>query len=96
MPSKGPKDGAIRRHPRKPYSDVIRFCRNPRSPNRTMKGLSINISASGMCLYSSDRLREGEEIVIQQELPVAYRKAKVVWVKDYLAGLHKVGLEFYN
>jgi hypothetical protein len=94
MPSKGPEYDVKRKHPRKSYCHVIRFCLDPRSPGTPLKGLSINISGSGICLFSSHRLHEGEEIVIQEKLPVKYRKATVIWVKDYLAGLHKVGLRF--
>ncbi len=94
MRSKGPE--IRRKHPRKLYCNVIRFCLNHRSQNKTSMGLSINISDSGMCLYSSDGLYEGEEIVIQESLPVRYRKAKVIWARHYLAGLHKVGLKFHE
>lgn len=94
MPSKDPKDG-IRKYSRKPYCNVIK-CLNPRSLNKTFTGLSIDISDSGMCLYTSDRLHRGEEILVQEKLPVGYRKANVVWIKSYHTGLHRVGLKFHE
>jgi hypothetical protein len=94
MPFKNHIYGLRRQHPRKLYCNIIKFCLKLHSTNKPIRGLSINISNSGMCLYSPDRLCEGEEILIRETLPVKYRKAKVIWVKHYLAGLHKVGLKF--
>jgi len=85
-----------RKHPRNPYGNVIKFCVNPRSPSKTFIGVSINISDSGMCLYTSDILHEGETILIQEELPVKYRKATVIWVKYYRQDFYKVGLMFHE
>ena len=94
MPS---KDGIEKRkHPRKTYSDVIKFCVNPRSPNKIFIGVSINISDLGICLYTSDNLRKGEEIVIQEKLPIKYRKATVIWIKHYHREFYKVGLMFHE
>jgi hypothetical protein len=95
MPLGGHQEGLGRKHPRKIYCNVIKFCLSSRS-NNTFMGLSINISDSGMCLYSPGRLHEGEEILIEERLPVKYRRAKVIWAKDYLAGLHKVGIKFHD
>ena len=94
MPSKGGIER--RKHPRKPYSNVIKFCVNPRCPNTTCIGVSINISDSGICLYTSDNLHKGEVILIQEELPVKYQKATVIWVKNYRQDFYKVGLMFHE
>ena len=96
MPFKGQQYDVRRRHPRRVYCNVIRFSLNSSSPKEIFTGLSINISDSGMCLYSADRLREGEELMLHDNLPVKYQKARVVWVKRYLAGLHKAGMEFFH
>jgi hypothetical protein len=83
-----------RKHPRRPYSNVIKFCVNPRCPNVIFDGVGINISDSGISLYTSANLHKGDVIVIQDALPVKYRKATVIWVKEYQWELYRVGLTF--
>jgi hypothetical protein len=92
----GRRDGIQRKHPRKTYCNVMTFCLTSGSLNDTLTGVSINVSDSGMCFYSPARLKEGEEILIQERRPVRYRRASVIWVKDYLTGLYKIGLEFHE
>jgi hypothetical protein len=85
-----------RRHLRKLYSNVIKFCVNSPSRNSSFAGVMIDISDSGMCLYTSHELHKGEEILIQEKLPVKYRKATVVWVKNYYREFYRVGLTFHE
>ncbi len=92
MPSNSGVDR--RKHTRKSYGNVIKFTVNPRSTSETLIGVSINISDSGICLYTSDSLQVGESILIQEHLPVRYQKARVVWVKNYHREFYKVGLMF--
>ena len=94
MPSKGGIEK--RKHPRNPYCNVIKFCVNPCSPDKTFIGVSINISDSGICLYTFDNLHTGEVILIQEKLPVKYRKATVIWAKNYQREFYKVGLMFHG
>ncbi len=94
MPSKGGIER--RKHPRTPYSNVIKFCVNPRCPYASLDGVTINISDSGISLYTSENLQKGDVIIIQDTLPVKYRKATVIWVKEYQWGLYRVGLMFHD
>jgi hypothetical protein len=54
------------------------------------------MSDSGMCMYTYGRLEEGEDIEINNALPVPYQKATVRWTKKYSEDFYKIGLEFVH
>jgi PilZ domain len=84
-----------RRHPRYAYSTKLEFLSNPLTPNTTHSGLSVNISSSGMCLYTFFKpLDEGEDIAFKDDLPVSYQKAMVKWVQQYAEDFYGVGVMF--
>ncbi len=47
-----------------------------------------------MCLYALSRLKEGDSIIIKDDLITPFRKATVRWVKNYGQSLCKAGLMF--
>ncbi len=79
----------------KSYSVVKVLCKCPVSC-KTFIGLGLNMSKSGMCLYTTDNLYEGEEISVQEKLSAKYQKATVTWVKNYHLGFSRVGLTFHE
>jgi c-di-GMP-binding flagellar brake protein YcgR len=83
-----------RRHPRKAHTDNIEFCVNSTNLGATLQGTLIDISESGMCLYTFKPISEGQNIIIKSALPVPYHRANVRWVKKYSDDLYKVGLMF--
>ena len=96
MPDEGFHYPIKRKAPRRTCCNVIRFWLTRSFPDKSYRGLTINISDSGMCLYSPNRFFEGEDILVQEKISSGYRRAKVVWVRNYLAGLHKAGLKFHE
>ncbi len=85
-----------RRHPRYRYSNNLEFFSNPLTPNRTHSGLSVDISSSGMCLYTFFKpLDKGEDIAFKDALPVSYQKATVRWSEQYDEDFYGVGLMFF-
>ena len=85
-----------RRHTRHLFFHTIEYCSGPPSPDAVCHGSSINISESGMCMYSTRQLGEGEDIEIMNALPVPYRKATTRWVVRYFQDLYKIGLVFID
>jgi len=83
-----------RRHKRHLFFHKIEYCLGPRSYYDICNGSSINISESGMCMYTIRRLDEGEDIEIMTALPLPYQKATTRWVVKYSHDLYKVGLAF--
>jgi c-di-GMP-binding flagellar brake protein YcgR len=85
---------ASRRHPRRAHTDIIEFCLNPTDITTTLQGTLVDISDSGMGLYSFQPLFAGQHITVRSTLPVPYQKAIVRWVKKYSEDLYRVGLMF--
>ncbi len=83
-----------REYARRAFSDTIEYRVTDRFHDKIFLGAAVNISESGMCIYTFDRLAEGETIEINKRLPVACKKATVKWVKAYSGDFYKVGLRF--
>jgi hypothetical protein len=58
------------------------------------KGITIDISDTGLGLYLFDPLPEGRTIIIQSALPVGSRTATVCWIKKESEDFYKSGLRF--
>lgn len=83
-----------RRYKRHLFFHKIEYCLGPRSYYDIYNGSSINISESGMCMYTSRRLEEGVDIEIMNGLPFPYQKATTRWVVKQYQDLYKIGLAF--
>ncbi len=83
-----------RRHARYPYCRNVEFCLNCGPSGEIQVGAGVNLSDSGLCMYTFKALREGDGIEIKNKLPVPYRKAVVTWVKNYSIDLYKAGMVF--
>lgn len=82
-----------RRHPRHAYCEKIEFCLISHSL-KMLLGAPIDISDSGMCIYTFDELVVGDSLEMRNALPVPYLKATVRWVKDYSGNYYKAGIMF--
>jgi len=87
-------DYGTRRHKRDLFFHPIEYCLGPRSAGDICDGSIINISGSGMGMYTARRLEEGNHIEIMTALPVPYQKATARWVVEYSQDFYKIGLEF--
>jgi hypothetical protein len=83
-----------RRHPRRLYSDNIEFCLDYSSAGTRLHGISVNISDSGIGLYTFTPIYVGQAITVETALPVPYQKATVIWVQKRAEDLYRVGLKF--
>jgi hypothetical protein len=89
------KSGIDRRvHIRNVSLNRVQFCFYHDSPAKTRMGATVNVSDSGMCLITSSQLREGECIIIKNELSLLSQKATIRWVRNYQQNFCKAGLMF--
>jgi len=89
-------DGIERRkHPRRAYCEKIQFCQISRFPNKLFPGASVDISDSGMRIYTLDKLVVGDSLEIKTALPVPFLKATVKWVEDCAGVYYKAGIMFH-
>jgi hypothetical protein len=85
-----------RRHPRYDFCDMTECCLNSLSPAKFIFCPSVDFCESGVCIYTSHRLNEGEPIEISNSLTVSHQKAVVKWVNKCDEDFYKTGLMFVN
>jgi hypothetical protein len=84
-----------RRDQRKEFSYiVIEFVMHPDTTYEIYVGHTLNLSETGMCVYTSASVSPGQEIILKSDEPRLFRKAVVRWVDRYDAITYKMGLEF--
>ena len=67
----------------------------PEKTGEVFKGLTVNISSSGLCLYVYDSLGEGQEIAIKKcVLPFPCQRAVVRWIKKIDEDVYMSGVRF--
>ncbi len=76
------------------FPSTIEYTLDPASGEESFKGVTVNISNSGLCFYATSPMGEGQEILIRSNLPVIYRKATVRWIKQLNEEAYKTGLMF--
>jgi hypothetical protein len=74
--------------------NTIRFSFVNDSPWEIRLGTTLNVSTTGMCLYTLCQLKEGEKIILQDDELSLFRKATVRWVKHYRENFCRAGLMY--
>ena len=72
----------------------IEYVLDPFTDFDVFKGFIINTSESGLCLLTSNKLKEGEEITIKSMINAPSQTAVVQWTEKYDDDYYKVGLIF--
>jgi hypothetical protein len=85
-----------RRAERYDYPAGIEYVLGSDGSEEAFRGVTINISKSGLSLYAFSPLVVGQEIVIRSALPVADRRAVILWTKQEDDSMYKIGLKFTN
>jgi hypothetical protein len=73
---------------------VVEYVLNSDNIHETFIGFTLNVSNSGLCLYTPKLLSEGQKIIIKSNLPTPSKTALVRWIKKYDNVFYKVGLVF--
>jgi len=80
-----------RGEPRRLVYYTTRFGLGPENTSHS-RGVIINISNSGLCIFSPDPLDRGQEIVIKAPLPLMDERFVVRWSNKLLDDFFMVGL----
>lgn len=80
---------------KQPFSHTaVEYILHPDTTYRIFLGFTQNLSDSGLCLYTTNCLKKGQEIIVKSCFPYFYKKATVCWVEKYDSFYYRVGLEF--
>jgi len=80
-----------RGEPRRLVYYTTKFGLNPEDISH-LRGVIINISNSGLCIFSPDPLPKGQEITIKAPLPLMDERFVVRWSNKLLDDFFMVGL----
>ena len=83
-----------RKEERQDYPYEIEYVTDPLTTYEIFKAVAVNISNSGLCLYTSTPLSEGQEITIKSTIPAPSQTAVVRWIEKLNDFYYKVGLQF--
>jgi hypothetical protein len=84
-----------RKHRRQDFSyAVVEYVLISNSTHETFIGFTLNVSVSGLCLYTPKLLAEGQKITIKSTIPTSSKTAMVRWIEKYDDVFYKVGLVF--
>jgi hypothetical protein len=83
-----------RRHQRENHLGTVHYSLVSHSDSQILVGAGIDISESGMSMFSSYPLKRGQSIIIKSKLPVPGQRATVRWVTELKQNWYQVGLEF--
>ena len=83
-----------RKHERLNFPYTIE-CFDPHN-DEIIRGIAMNISVSGLCLYIPQHLDKGQEITIKSVVYGCSQKATVCWSEKYDDDYYKVGCCLHN
>ncbi len=83
-----------RHEKRYPFPSTIDYILIHGSAAEVHKGITRDVSQTGLGLYLFDPLPEGQTIYIQSPLPVGSRTATVCWIQKESDDFYKSGLRF--
>jgi hypothetical protein len=83
-----------RGHSRYDLPDQIEYVLDPDTTGKVYKGVTIEVSYSGMRLYVFSLLPRGQKLTIRSALPISSQTATVKWIEKVEEGFYKTGLMF--
>ncbi len=83
-----------RRYPRRHYAENIEFRLDYSGAATRLHGISVNISDSGIGIFTFEPIYRGQTVTFETTLPVQYQKAAVMWVEKRSEDFYKAGLNF--
>ena len=75
------------------FCSKIDYMITPGDTQEIFKGVTVNISHSGLRLYVFMSLHEGQGISIKTELPEDIQTATIRWIKKSDGNLYEAGLQ---
>jgi len=91
-------DTERRKHPRNMFVRSIEYTlphREDTPDEESARGVTVNMSSSGLCLYVFKALSAGQELKITGGVPGKRdKKATVQWIEQITVDTYKAGLHF--
>jgi c-di-GMP-binding flagellar brake protein YcgR len=85
----------LRRDTRYDFPATIEYVMGSQTGDEAVhKGVTINLSLTGLGLYIFDLLPEGQQITIKSALPVDARTATICWTRKEDDNFYRTGLKF--
>ncbi|MBW2974228.1 PilZ domain-containing protein [Candidatus Woesearchaeota archaeon] len=84
-----------RKHERLNFPYTIE-CYDPYNDDEIIRGIAMNISVSGICLYIPQPFNKGQELTIKSVVYSSLQKATVCWSEKYDDDYYKVGCCLHN
>ncbi len=75
------------------YPSVVEYTLDRRE-DQNKKGVTVNVSRTGICLYIFNLLTVGQHITLRSVLPIPSKKAILRWTRRVDDNLYKVGMTF--
>ena len=60
------------------------------------EGFVTDISAAGLCILTTNKVKEESELMLKDNRHIPFRTAKVQWIGEVEEGEYNVGLLCYN
>jgi hypothetical protein len=79
----------MRREARQPFAEIL-HCTDV--AGEVVKGITVNISSSGLCLYAYKMFKTGDTIIINDKLPNSCIKGIIRWVRKIEDGFSLIGI----
>ncbi|GBE31133.1 PilZ domain protein [bacterium BMS3Bbin05] len=83
-----------RKDERYDYPAAITYSLHSDSSEEIFRGVTINLSKSGVCMYLFRLPEEQQKIKIKSNLPVAAGIAEIRWIKKIEEDFYQVGMAF--
>ena len=83
-----------RSHPRYDFPSTIEYVLEPEADGAIRKGVSVNISISGLNAYVFESLPVGQKIIIKTGIPIARQPAMICWSRKRDLDFYLSGLQF--
>ncbi|MEW6109690.1 MAG: PilZ domain-containing protein [Nitrospirota bacterium] len=89
-------DNEKRKNPRHNCLFRISYIVNDKNTEEIFHGHILNISESGICMFTTNILNKDEKITIKNNLPISYNSGNVRWVKKFGSNIFKSGVMLTN
>jgi PilZ domain len=84
-----------RKDPRYDFPSTIEYVLGSQAGDEVAhKGVTIDLSVAGLCMYIFDPLPQGQKIIIKTALPVGSGTAAICWTRKEENSLFRSGLKF--
>lgn len=83
-----------RRRERKAVGKAVDYVLVPSSTEEPLSGVIVDMSEDGICLFTPEKLTEGQKIMLKNGAPQSGKAAVVRWGRKYQNLYYRIGLEF--